>query len=166
MQSKLSSPFNLRERLRKPDLRIGIVPLAGVLLVAFFMFAMTSRFIFAPGLTVQLTAEAQADNPGRKSDAETYVLPVFDGPIEGKITSSVLSIKNDAMFIFDGNIYKTLEDAFPPRPASEAGTRGILLVKMDRTSSIQGLFNLTKVARDAGFSAIQIAAESVHSSSY
>lgn len=165
MQSKLSSPFNLRERLRNPDLRIGIVPLAGVLLVAFFMFAMTSRFIFAPGLTVELASEANGDAPA-KSDAESYVLPVFDGPVEGKITHAVLSIKNDAMFIFDGKIYKKLTDAFPPLPAGKAGTRGILLVKMDRSSSIQGLFNLTKVARDAGFSAIQLAAETTPSPVY
>lgn len=159
MQSKLSSPFNLRERLRKPDYRIGIVPLASVLLVAFFLFAMTSKFIFAPGLTVGLTHSANAD-AAPIPDAEKYALPVFDGPVAGKPTSAILSIKNDSMFIFDGNIYRNLSDAFPPISTARAGTRGILLVKMDRSTSIQSLFDLTKVARDAGFSAIQLAAES------
>lgn len=154
----------MRERLRNPDYRLGIVPLASVLLVAFFLFAMTSKFIFAPGLTVELAPET---NPGAAQipDAEKYALPVFDGPIAGKPTSSVLSIKNDSMFIFDGNIYRNLSDAFPPVSSAHAGTRGILLVKMDRSTSIQSLFDLTKVARDAGFSAIQLAAESPQFSS-
>lgn len=164
MQSKLSSPFNLRERLRNPDYRIGIVPLASVLLVAFFLFAMTSKFIFAPGLTVELTPGKNPD-VAPISDSAKYVLPVFDGPVAGKTTSAVLSIKNDSMFIFDGNIYRNLSDALPPVSSARAGTRGILLVKMDRSSSIQGLFDLTKVARDAGFSAVQLAAESTQFSS-
>lgn len=159
MQPKLSSPFNLRERLRDPDPRIGVVPLASVLLVAFFLFAMTSKYVFAPGLTVDLSGDGgnAAEAPAR---AEGFALPVLSGAPDGKITTSIITVRNESMFIFDGRIFRSVDAALPPAPRLKPGERGVLLARMDKNTSIQVLFDLAEAARDAGFSAIQIAGES------
>lgn len=158
MQPKLSSPFNLRERLRDPDSRIGVVPLASVLLVAFFLFAMTSKYVFAPGLAVDLSGDGvnAAAAPAR---TEGFALPVFSGAPDGKITTSIITVRNESMFIFDGRIFRSVNAALPPAPRLKAGSRGVLLARMDKNTSIQVLFELAEAARDAGFSAIQIAGE-------
>lgn len=162
-QSTISSPFCLRERLRTYDSRIGTVPLVSVLLAAFLLFATTSVYIYAPGLTVDLnrteenkTHQAMFTSPGTE-------LPAFPGKLEGKRVAALLTVRNDDMFIFDGRIYKDLTEALPPLPQSQAGTRGTLLVKMDKSNSVQGLFNLMKIAHDAGFESVQLAGESMDS---
>lgn len=160
MQPRLSSPFHLRERLRKPDFRIGIVPLASVLLVAFFLFAMTSKFIFAPGITVEISPEKSGSVPVQE---KSFALPVITGPLEGKATNAVISVRSDAMFIFDGKIFRDVETALPPAANAAPGSRGVLLVRMNKNTSIQVLFSLAEAAREAGFSAIQIAGESAGS---
>lgn len=159
-QTTVSSPFCLRERLRSYDSRIGIVPLAGVLLVAFLLFAMTSRFIYAPGLTFDLHPATDGKVVETQFSSKGTELPKFPGKLAGQKTSALLTIRNDNMFIFDGRIYKDLTEALPPLPKQLAGTRGVLLVKADKSNSIQGIFNLMKIARDAGFSAVQLAGES------
>ncbi|MGN0835508.1 MAG: ExbD/TolR family protein [Candidatus Spyradosoma sp.] len=159
MQPKLSSPFNLRERLRNPDSRIGVVPLASVLLVAFFLFAMTSKYVFAPGLTVDLAHDG-GNATEAPAQAEGFALPVLSGAPEGKITTSIITVRNESMFIFDGRIFRSVDAALPPEPRLKAGERGVLLARMDKNTSIQVLFDLAEAARDAGFSAIQIAGES------
>ena len=124
MQPKLSSPFNLRERLRDPDSRIGVVPLASVLLVAFFLFAMTSKYVFAPGLTVDLSGDGgnAAEAPAQ---AEGFALPVLSGAPDGKITTSIITVRNESMFIFDGRIFRSVDAALPPAPrAGRAPTCG------------------------------------------
>lgn len=164
-RSTVSSPFCLRERLRVYDSRIGIVPLASVLLVAFLLFSTTSKYIYAPGMTVDLhqddapvTTETQFPSAGTE-------LPVFAGRLEGKSVAALLTVRNNNMFIFDGRIYKDLTDALPPVSPEQAGTRGILLVKADKSNNIQALFDLMKIARDAGFSSVQLAGESTRNRS-
>ncbi|MCD8283459.1 MAG: hypothetical protein LUD52_01850 [Opitutae bacterium] len=175
MQSNLSSPFNLRGRLSSPKLRLNTSALASVLLVAAFMYAMTSKYIFAPGLTVGLDEPATLaaensksalsqleENPETTDPAatkQTLSLPLYDGELSGQKTTSVLTVKNESMFILDGKIYRRLLDALPPA-APDAPKRGILLAKMDRSVSVQTFFDLAKAAQDAGFSAVQIAGES------
>lgn len=159
-QSTISSPFCLRERLRAHDSRIGFVPLASVLLAAFLLFSTTSLYIYAPGLNFELTQPENKEEPAIEFSSEGTELPVFPGKLDGKSVSALLTVRNNNMFIFDGRIYKDLTDALPPLPKSQAGTRGTLLVKIDKSNSVQGLFNLMKIARDAGFASVQLAGES------
>lgn len=164
-QSTVSSPFCLRERLRRYDSRIDFVPLANVLLVAFLLFATTSIYIYAPGLTFDLNPpEADKLTEAHFLSAGTE-LPKFSGRLEGKTVSALLTVRNNSMFIFNGRIYKNLAEALPPLPQTQAGTRGTLLVKTDKSNSIQGLFDLMKIARDAGFSSVQLAGESTDANS-
>lgn len=154
-----SSPFRLRERLRERlDARIEAVPLFNVLLIVVLLTLTGSRFIFAPGVPVVLDdgdAASVAGTPAMR-------LPRSGVPLRGAETSSVLTVKSDAMFIFDGHIYENLEEVFSTKSSSApaAGTRGVLLIKLDRAVSVQGLFRIAELAGKAGFSSLQIAGES------
>ncbi len=160
VQSTVSSPFCLRERLQKYNTGIGIIPLAGVLLAAFLLYSMTSRYIYAPGLTFDLNPESTSEITETHFPSEGAELPTYPGRLEGKAAFALLTVRNNNMFIFDGRIYKDLTEALPPVPKSQAGTRGTLLVKLDKSNNVQGLFDLTKIARDAGFASLQLAGES------
>lgn len=155
MQSNPSSPFNLRGRLSSPKLRLNTSALASIILIAFFMFVMTSKYIFAPGLTVSLNS----DEGETETRSETLSLPLYAGELPGEETTSVLTVKNESMFIIDGRIYRNLTDALPPAD-TDTPKRGILLAKIGKSVRIQTVFDLAKAAQDAGFSAIQIAGES------
>ncbi len=171
MERNLSSPFNLKKRLTSPKLRLNTSALASVLLVAFFMFAMTSKFIFAPGISIEFSDENAAvdalgndkifaSKTAKDESAGTLALPIFEGRLSGAEASAVLTVKNDAMFIFDGKIYRNLSDEIPPDAAENLRTRGGLLAKLDKSVSVQIVFDIAKAAQNAGFSAVQIAGES------
>lgn len=160
MQKFSSSPLNLRERLRgKTDARLEAIPLFNVLLVVVLLTLTGSSFIFAPGLAVALDGDAAgtASAPGTSAG---IVLPRADIPLAGAETAAVLTVKSDKMFIYAGHIYEELEDVFARMEAPEAGTRGTLLVKLDRAVSVQGLFKIAELAGKAGFGALQVAGES------
>lgn len=161
MKNLSSSPLRLRERLReKLEARLEAVPLVNVLLIAVLLVLVGSRFVYAPGLTVDLDAERAAAE--LSSGAPKTQLPIIRTVLPGVETSAVLTVKSDKMFIFEGHIYEDLEEIFseknPYAPPPEA--RGVLLVKLDRSVSIQGLFNIAELAGKAGFSSLQIAGES------
>ena len=167
MPNRLSSPFNLRERLHtRPDAHVSGVALASVALAAAFLFAMSSKYIYSPGLSIALDTPAENVSAEKSSaqaaessetSAKTISLPVSAEQMPGRCADSVLTAKSDSMFICDGRIFSRLADALPP--SRDGADRGTLLVKIDKNASVQGLFELRKVASEAGFSAIQIAGE-------
>jgi len=140
-------PFRLRERFHeKLDAKIDAVPLFNVLLIAVLFLMTGSSFIFSPGVSVSL------DGGNAPS------LPIASVPLSGAESSSVLTVKSDAIFILDGRIYESVEAAFSQE--SPEKSRGVLLVKLDRTVSVQGLFKIAELAAKAGFSSLQIAGDS------
>lgn len=156
MPNLSSSPFHLRERLReKLEARLEAVPLFNVLLVAVLLILMSSRFIFAPGLPVDLENK-------NSTTGDVLVLPVAKNALSGAETTAVLTVKSDSMFIFEGHIYESLEEIFSPENphALLKDRNGTLLVKLDRAVSVQGLFKIAELAGKAGFSSLQIAGES------
>lgn len=159
-----SSPFHLKERLREQlDSRIDAVPLFNVLLIAVLLTLTGSRFIFAPGVPLVLSGDASAAVPPKNAPAAAGMrLPYAGTLLRGEETSSVLTVKSDSMFIFDGHIYDDLEEAFASKiaPAAAEPRGGVLLVKLDRAVSVQGLFRIAELAGKAGFSSLQIAGES------
>ncbi len=160
MQKFSSSPLNLRERLRgKTDARLETIPLFNVLLVVVLLTLTGSSFIFAPGLAVALDGSAAGTETAVGASAG-IVLPRAEIPLVGAETSAVLTVKSDKMFIYAGHIYESLDDVFARMDAPAAGTRGTLLVKLDRAVSVQGLFKIAELAGKAGFGALQVAGES------
>ena len=160
-----SSLFQLRKRLHdKLEARLEAVPLFNVLLIAVLFTLTSSRFVFAPGLPLGL----EGDGTGGFSKTVSgggpeLVLPETQTVLPGVETSFVLTVKSDSMFVFDGHIYESLEDVFSEKNLRllDADVRGgILLVKLDRAVSVQGLFKIAELAGKVGFASLQIAGES------
>lgn len=153
----LSSPLGLAARLRKPATSLDATALGTVLLTALMITLLVgSRFVYAPGITVAVTG----DNRPASLD-----LPVADaGRLPGAMTTdtlTVLALKQDDMVIYDGHIRRLseLEKDFTARPPKPGTSRGILLIKADRSVTMQTFFEITALARRAGFSAVHIAGE-------
>jgi biopolymer transport protein ExbD len=83
------SPFGLREHAPRPETRVDAVPLVSALLLALLLALAGSRFIFAPGLTVDIRAGA-GDGGG-----VTLNLPrALDSapPLPGVATAATLTV--------------------------------------------------------------------------
>ncbi|MEM9227272.1 MAG: biopolymer transporter ExbD [Verrucomicrobiota bacterium] len=134
----LTRPLELERHLTVPDKRIDVAALFDLLLIALMFLLLSSRFVFAPG--------------------ETIELPVLDAElVPGVPTLSVLTYKTDELMILDGRII-TLERWEQELARSEAQSTGYLLVKADRELPLQTLLRLSELARQAGYTGLQIAA--------
>jgi biopolymer transport protein ExbD len=159
----LTSPLGLTRHLRRPDLRLEAVPWLNVLLVAWLLSLLGSRFVYAPGLAVDL-GHAYGSPPPQLN------LPVVSGgPMPGLPANAVMTVvdaKGDNMFIFDKAIFDrdTLAAYLRQRPKPPAGAPAILLLKMDQNVSMQTFMEICALARAAGFSTIQVAAAQSSSS--
>lgn len=138
----ITKPFNFAGNLKPPSTRIEAIPFVDVILIFVFFLLLSSRFVFAPGITLALPTTLQAP-----ADIVTASAVLTVNEIEGR-----------EMLIFDGEIYtlETLERAFNER---EQGTDEVLLVRMDQTVSMQLLVRVCEIAEYGGFVRVQIAAE-------
>jgi biopolymer transport protein ExbD len=112
-------------------------------LIVLFFSLLSSRFVFAPGISLSLPTTARA--PG-DIVAASSVLTVSE--IEGR-----------EMLIFNGGIFtlETLQRAFDERERTSEAE--ILLVRLDQTVSMQLLVRVCELAEFSGFSRVQIAAK-------
>jgi biopolymer transport protein ExbD len=152
----LSSPLGLAARLRKPATSLDATAIGTVLLTALMLTLLVgSRFVYAPGITVAI-------NDGHPAALE---LPVADaGRLPGAMTTdtvTVLALKQDDMVIWKGHIRRLaeLEKVFTAEPPKPGTSRGTLLIKADKSVTMQTFFEITALARRAGFSAVHIAGE-------
>ena len=80
----ITSPLDLRRHLSEIDQRFDFVPFIDLILIGLFSVILGSRFVFAPGLDVELP----------KVDSEVLtVLP----------TAAVLTIRENEMILFEGD---------------------------------------------------------------
>lgn len=148
-------PLRLVSRLRRPDTAPDATALATVLLVALMLtLPVSSRFVFAPGITVGVAGPVNLDLP-RAAKSE---------PLPGAATSAtvtILALKQDDMAIWNGRIrtLANLEEDLSKLPKSPDQSRGVLLIKADKSVSMQTFFEVVALARRAGFSAVHIAGE-------
>ena len=150
--ASMKSPFGLADRLRKPDSLPDASAIATVLITALMLTVLIgSRFVFSPGVTVGLSAE----------DPVSLTLPVSDmGKLPGVRTEEtlvVLALKQDDLAVWNGRIRSLDQLAEDFRPSSEH--RGALLLKADGAVSMNTFIRVIGLARRAGYSAVQIAAE-------
>ena len=148
----LTKPLELENVLSVPERRLDVAALIDVLLIAFFLSMLGSRFIFAPGMTVDLALELPVS-----SQSTLAALPT-----DAVLTVKVLTAKRDNMYIFDGSIYtmEALEQLFQNYDKMlNQGREAILLVKADKTLTMDAFAKLADLARMAHFSKIQLAAE-------
>ncbi len=135
----ITRPLNLLSRLKKPSLRFDVVALFDIMVVVFGFTLLSSRFIFAPGITIDLPRVAADDLVGIRTDA-------------------VLTIGANEMLLFEGailnfdNFEARLEDYFAGR------TDGALLIRADRSISMETLMEVAQLARAVGVERVQIAA--------
>lgn len=108
-------------------------------LVLFFAF-LSSRFIFSPGVTVDLPRSEQS-------------------PLSGVPAVSVLTVQAPDMLLFEGRVY-TLSGLRPALIAFRKEIEeGILLVKVNRGTDIQTFLTVCDFAKEAEFNGVQIAAQ-------
>ena len=135
------SPLNLQSHLKEPSDTLDVAALFNVLLIICLLFLLSSRFIVAPGMTIDLPSSGHRE-------------------VKGVLTAgAVLTAKSDNLFLFEGNVCtlealpKILNNYIP----SLTDASSILLVKLDRNVSVQAFVQVADMARDAGFSQVQIA---------
>lgn len=166
--SRLSAPFGLSERIRKPDTDLDATATGTILLIALMLVSLVgSRFVYAPGLSVDFSAGSAAPvaplnlpaaAPGvRLAGARTSETLIVPAPI--------LALKQDDMAIWDGRIMKIsgeagkpseLEKSFAAKPPAAGET---LLLKIDRSVSMKTFFNIVGLAKKAGYASVRIAGE-------
>jgi len=141
--ASFTSPFNLREHLHPPSWRLNPMALADVILSALILALVATR-LPSPGETIDLPLTSKHDPTG---------IPA----------AAVLTVKSDNMLFFDGAILT------PEEFGREAGTflerrnippaAAVLLVNLHREASVQTFQRVIDLAREAGFTKVQLAAE-------
>jgi hypothetical protein len=153
----LTSPLGLMRHVRRPDLRMEVLPWLNVLAVAWMLSLLQSSYIYAPGLSVALDSPDQArlhlptatagSLPGRRVDATLTVIP-SDSAIEKKV------------FILDTGIhyYADLPSALKARAdklKKQPGDRPVLLLLAPGDTPGATLGKLEALAYAAGFGTVQ-----------
>ena len=138
----LTSPLNLRDRFVSPSVTIDLLPLFDALLIAFCFLLLSSRFVVAPGVSLQLPSTDDLD----------YARSV-----------EVMTVKHNDMILFDGEVYDIRSLKQHLKSVSETDltsiNRQVLLLKIGQSVSIQALLEIADVARTAGFASVHIASE-------
>lgn len=141
-------PVDLVSKLSKDGFTMSVFALFDVLLIALLFSFLSSKFVLAPGFSIDLSSAP--------------VLPSAHGAgLAGDLVSgevSVLNVRGRGMIFFDGRIYN--EDAFARTMQSYKPRGETLLLKTDAGVSTQTVLNIAAMARAAGFKRVQLAAVS------
>ncbi|MGJ8654272.1 MAG: ExbD/TolR family protein [Opitutaceae bacterium] len=138
-----TTPLGLMEHLRKPKMKLDMVPVLDLLVIGLLMSLLFTRFVMVPGVRVDLP----------DSDLR---MPHHDASV------AVLTIGNKGMLYFDGSVYEqgSIARAFNHHlSARDHIDEHVLLVKAEGTMSLQVFLNLCQMAQEAGFGQVQIAGE-------
>ncbi len=146
----LTSPLGLMRHVRRPNLRLDVVPWLNVLLLGWLLTLLSSSYIFAPGLAVGLGSPPNL--PSNLALTETT------GQLALLHIDTALTILLPYYYLDDGRHYK----ADLPKALNDFVKRAkrphlVLLVKMSSNVPIQIYAEVCKMARDAGFETVQLA---------
>ena len=136
--------INTSALVRKADASIDCVALFDILLIALMLTLVGSRFVLAPGLSMENAPlpSISASN-GAVTDAEL----------------SVLSAKSPSMIIYDGAIFN-MAGLFKKMGDNKVrNPHAVLLVKADKNVTAQTIIDIASAAKSAGFKRIQLAAK-------
>lgn len=136
-------PLGLQQVLSQPDRRLDVAPLFDVLLIIAMFALLGSRFIFAPGLSVELPKG-------------------FGMTITGMKTVDVLTLKDEGFIIYQGKKFnmETLENYMHPEVGSDLPEGAYLLVRADESVDLQTITHVAELAQKAGYAGVQIAIRS------
>ncbi|MEO0795679.1 MAG: biopolymer transporter ExbD [Verrucomicrobiota bacterium] len=142
----LVQPLELQRRLRTPPTGADVAALFDILLIAFMLTLLGSRFVFAPGSTVAL---------------EELTLPQSSQTrLAGVPTADVLTLLQDDRLIYQGQFMSadTWASILAKQDSKERrANNAILLLKADARISLQAFLNISDLAREAGYTRVQIA---------
>ena len=138
----ITGPLELHRQLDVPDRRFDPVPFLDLCIIGLFMTIFGSRFIFAPGVPIDLPVVAAE---GR----------------EGIPTTTVLTVRRDGLILFEGGDFRldTLTAGFGNFMKGNRDASPVLLVKAPQNVEVQVLMEIFDRARTAGFVKVQLAAE-------
>ncbi len=141
----LNSPLGLRAKIKAPSLKIEAMPFINVLCLAFFISLLSGKYLFAPGLMIELPESSESR-------------------IKGSTTSAILSVNQANMIFFEGNIYnlENIEQALSDFVKISSIETPILLAKINKGVDVDIFFKICELAHKAGFSDIQLAANTKH----
>ncbi|HEX9783551.1 MAG TPA: biopolymer transporter ExbD [Opitutaceae bacterium] len=139
----ITRPFNFEAHLSAPSTRFESVPFINVGVLGLFFVLLSSRFVIAPGILLDL--------------------PMVDGlPRDIAAASRVLTLSESQgaeMLIFEGRMC-TLESFEKLLTGREEEFKSeVLLVRADGDVSLQLLARVWKLSVQAGFNRILLAAE-------
>ncbi len=152
--ASITRPLNLRANITVADTRFDWVAALNVVLVGVLLFFLGSRYIYAPGMLVDVS--------GAPALPKTLALPVSSAPMPGVAPAAaitVLTVQQDGVFLYNGSIhsFNTLARTLGQTKGED---RGVLLIKAARDVSMQAFVGVCELARNAGFSSVQVAVES------
>ena len=151
--ASITRPLNLRANITTADTRLDWVACLNVMLVGLLLFFLGSRYIYAPGMLVNVS--------GAPALPERLDLPALSQSSPGvspSAVATVLTVQRDNVFLYEGGIhsFNTLERALAAKKGDPAP---VLLVKADRDVSMQTFVEVCALAHRAGFAAVQVAVE-------
>lgn len=139
----ITQPFGLEGKLspRPRDMDALFWVNAGAIVLFFTLLG--SRFVLATGERVQLGGTG---------------LPVLNSAVE-RAASVVLSYKRDNMVLFEGGIFELRQLREPLEAYVNKHPGAVMLVRVDKQVSVQGLLEVFDLAKSAGFAEVLLAAE-------
>lgn len=137
-----TEPLGLMGRLKRPPIKLDMVPVLDLLVIALLFGLLFTRFVMLPGVRVDL--------PDSEMQMQPSNLPV-----------AVLTIGNRGMLFFEGSVYEinSIERGFTQHISGLPGGDVVLLVKTQGSMDLQLFLKLCRMAQVAGFVQVQIAGE-------
>ena len=146
--------FNLEKELNIPEYRMDIASLVDVVVIALFLSFMASRFILAPGLSFDTSLNLPVASPSITDSLIT----------NASIEVKVLTARKDTLFFYDADVYSLdgLSYTFLNQvlPSLDPNRENILLVKADKSISMETFVKIAELAKNAGFTRVQLAVDS------
>ena len=139
---QINSPLNLRNKAKTVSTGIDPIPLLDILFIAFFISLISSKFLFAPGINIDLPKSSKV-------------------ALSGCPTATVLSVSQSNMIFFEGKMYNVdnLEAALTEFIRNTSKPQNItLLAKISQSTDMDTFFKICEIAQRSGFSNIQVAA--------
>lgn len=149
----LTSPLGLMRHLRKPGLRLEVIPWLNVLLIGLMLYMLSASYIWAPGLVV--TNGTTVLLP-KKLNLPTLALKPGNQDFVGKPDAVLVITKQPSQppqFILNNGSY-TLEDlpvALKNLRQTLPGKTAALMVKGEDEVTLGIIMIVCVMAKDAGF---------------
>lgn len=144
----LQSPLGLRAKIKPLCIKMEAIPFFNVLCIAFFISLLSSRYLFAPGLTIELPDSSEKR-------------------LQGIPTNAILSVNQANTIFFEGDIYnlENIESGLRDFVKNLSAQSPVLLAKINKGTDVDTFFKICEIAHKAGFSDIQLAANTEEQSS-